>query len=810
MNSNNKYICIHGHFYQPPRENAWLETIEIQDSARPFHDWNERINFECYAPNTAARILDQEGTIKKIVNNYSKISFNFGPTLLSWMEKADPATYAEIQKADRLSQARYSGHGSAIAQVHSHLILPLCNQRDKETQTIWGIRDFEYRFGRKPEGIWLAETAVDTETLEVLADNDITYTILAPRQAKAFRSIGEDSWQGLDHAAVDPRRPYLYRLPSGKTIVLFFYDGNVAQDVAFKGILNNGKHFANRLLECFDDNDTPQIVHIATDGESYGHHHRFGEMALADCLDSLEKSGIATITNYAEYLEKFPPTHEVQIHEQSSWSCVHGVERWRSNCGCNTGGNGGWNQEWRAPLRETLDWLRDELIPVYEQEAGRLLKYHWKARNEYIEIILNRAESNIDAFFKRHVRKKLNKEDKTLLLRLLEMQRNAMYMYTSCGWFFDEISGLETNQILQYALRAIAYARQVSGKELHDEFITRLRKAPSNVYENGATAYELHVIPSALNLERVGMHYAAASLFAERPEELALFNYLAKSQRFEQIEAGKQKIVIGRTTIKSSITLSEKMFTFAVLYLGQQNIIGNISLKMDSQQFEAMQVDLKNTFKSTNLGDVIAKMHHYFGPEHYTVWHLFRDEKRRILMDITQKNLQQAEAIFRKIYNENYQLMTGMQESNIPVPTAYTEAVRHVLNTDLQRFFEQEVLDINQLKRLAGELKKWNVDLSDTASFQLAASERIFYEIKLLANADVPLSHLNTLNSILSTLEEMKESPEIWKSQNLYFSMMQGQKNGAWVFSSEEWRAAFIELGKHLKVNAVEERLVEK
>ena len=800
MNSSNKYVCIHGHFYQPPRENAWLETIEIQDSARPFHDWNERINFECYAPNTAARILNDQGTISKIVNNYSRLSFNFGPTLLSWMEQTDADTYQAIQKADRLSQARFSGHGSAIAQVHSHLILPLCNRRDKETQTIWGIKDFEYRFGRKPEGIWLAETAVDTESLEVLAEQGIQYTILAPRQAKAVRKVGDPHWQELGHAAVDPRQPYLCKLPSGKEIVLFFYDGNVAQDVAFKGLLNNGKNFARRFIDCFDDNDQPQLVHIATDGESYGHHHRYGEMALADCLDQIEKNGWATITNYGEYLEKFPPVYEIQIHEESSWSCAHGVERWRSNCGCNTGGNSGWTQEWRAPLREALDWLRDELIPVYEQEAGRLLKYHWQARDEYIDVILHRTEDNIDAFLKKHARKRLKKEDKILLLRLLEMQRNAMYMYTSCGWFFDEISGLETNQILQYALRAISYARQVSGKELHDDFINMLRKAPSNVFENGAVSYEKNVIPTQLDLERVAMHYAVASLFAKHPEELPLFNYRAKSKAFDRIEAGNQRLVMGRAMIKSSITLSEKTFSFAVLYLGQQNIIGNISLGMDTPKYQEMQQQLKATFKTTDLGAVIAEMQKYFGPKHYTIWHLFRDEKRRILLDITQKNLQQAEHDFREIYNDNYQLMTGMLDSNIPIPETYTAAVRHVLNKDLHHFFEQEVLDIRQLRHLANELKKWKIELSDTASFQLAASERIFYEIRLLSNADVPLSHLETLNDILNILTDMNEAPEIWKSQNLYFSIMQGQKNGEWVFSNEEWKTAFLELGEHLRV----------
>ena len=333
MSNLNRYACIHGHFYQPPRENAWLEEVEIQDSAAPFHDWNERINYECYAPNTAARIEDDHGKIIKIINNYSRISFNFGPTLLSWMEKADHATYQAILKADKKSMERYGGHGSAIAQVYGHLILPLANLRDKQTQIIWGIKDFEHRFGRPPEGMWLSETAVDTETLEVLADQEIKFTLLAPRQAAAVRKLGEEEWINVNEGSLDTRQPYLCRLPSGKSIVLFFYHGGIAQGVAFEGLLNNGKQFAERVVSAFDG-DHPQLAHIATDGESYGHHHHRGEMALADCLNHIEESGWATLTNYGEYLEKFPPEFEIKIHENSSWSCVHGVERWRSACGC--------------------------------------------------------------------------------------------------------------------------------------------------------------------------------------------------------------------------------------------------------------------------------------------------------------------------------------------------------------------------------------------------------------------------------------------------------------------------------------------
>jgi len=804
MNTANKYVCIHGHFYQPPRENAWLEVIELQDSAAPWHDWNERINFECYAPNTSARILDGNDFIRKIVNNYTRISFNFGPTLLSWMEKADPETYRKILNADRISQAKFGGHGSALAQVHSHLILPLANRRDKETQIIWGIKDFEHRFQRKPEGMWLSETAADTETLEVLAENGIKFTILAPRQAKAIRKIGEEDWHELPPVSVEPRRPYLCKLPSGKEIVLFFYDGNVAQGVAFEGLLNNGKDFAQRFVNAFDDNDKPQLVHIATDGESYGHHHYHGEMALAACLNQLEEQEHVTITNYGQYLEMFPPEYEAQIHENSSWSCVHGVERWRSNCGCTTGKYPSGQQQWREPLRETLNWLRDELIPLFEKEAKDLLKDPWQARNEYIEVLLShREEAVIQKFIEKHAIRALNAEEQTKLLRLLELQRQAMLMFTSCGWFFDEVSRIETNQILQYANRAIYYARQVTNADYHNEFLQRLAKAPSNApkFENAADSYRANVMPARVDLERVGMHYAASSLFEEYPEKLSLFNYIATSEDFERLKAGMQRLVVGRTVVKSRVTHSEKLFSFAVLYLGQQNMIGNISTSMNVEEYTSMKESLVGAFRETNLSQMIGIMQKHFGSEKFSIWSLFQDEKRKILRQITEQSLEQADLAFQEIYNDNYQLMTSMLKSGVPIPKVYRNAIEYVVNRDLHYFFEQDFLFIRELQRLENELDKWEIKLLDPKSFTLAAGERIFYEIRKIAYAQVALEHLTMLNTILETLNTIELDLDVWKSQNLYFSMLKEFRSGKRQYLSDEWKAAFLKLGKLLKVN---------
>ncbi len=797
MKSKTKYICIHGHYYQPPRENAWLEVVEAQDSAHPFHDWNERIADECYAPNAAARILDDKSLIRRIFNNYARISFNFGPTLLSWMQLANPEAYRLIQDGDRRSQQRYDGHGSAIAQVYNHIILPLANPRDQITQVLWGIRDFESRFGRKPEGMWLAETAADTASLEVLAAEGIQYTILAPRQAKAFRKIGNAAWSPTN--SIDTRRPYRCNLPSGKYIDLFFYNGDVAQDVAFNGLLNTGKGFAHRLVQAFDNNDEPQLVHIATDGESYGHHHRYGEMALADCLNTLEENDMAVLTNYGQYLTLFPPTYEAMIHENSSWSCVHGVERWRSNCGCNSG-RPVWQQHWRAPLRAALDWLRDQLIPIYEREASLLVNDPWAVRDAYIDVILDRSEANISTFVNTHAKRPLLKGEQTQLLRLLEMQRNTMLMYTSCGWFFDEISGLETNQILQYACRAIDYATQTGHVDLHEQFCKYLELAPSNVFENGAVSYRKHVLSSRVNLERVGMHYAVASLFEKKPQQLDLFNYEANSEVFERLKAGNQRIAIGRTVVKSCITLSEKHFSFAVLYLGQHNIIGNISTDMDLRSFEKMKEQILPAFKSTNLGEVIGIMQTFFGSEKYSISSLFYDEKRKILNQIAGKSMEHADTAFREVYNDNYQLMSGMANENLPIPEGYLGAVKHILNYDIQHYFEQEVLAEKDLQHLVNEFEKWKIPIRDTAAVGLSASGRIYQEILKVEQSDSSLEQIRLLNTILEMLQRLGIKLDIWKSQNVFYKMLKSYKNGEWVFVGDAWMTEFTRLGGLLGV----------
>lgn len=797
--SHHKYICIHGHFYQPPRENAWLEVIEIQDSAHPYHDWNERISAECYAPNSASRILDKVGgVIKKITNNYSRISFNFGPTLLSWMERNDKEAYQAILDADKESRELFGGHGSAMAQVFNHMILPLANRRDKETQVIWGIRDFERRFNRKPEGMWLAETAVDTESLEVLAEQGIVFTVLAPRQAKATRRIGDEHWNNVNDQTVDTRKTYRCTLPSGKTIALFFYDGDISQGVAFNGLLFDGKRFADRLIEGFNDGDqSPQLVNIATDGETYGHHHKSGDMALAFCLESIDQNPDVSLTNYGHFLSMFPPEHEAQIIENSSWSCVHGIERWRSNCGCNSGK--GYNQNWRAPLREALDWLRDTMIEIFETEGSKLFYDPWRARNEYIRVILERSDETIDRFMDEFAARDV---DVNKGLRLLELQRHAMLMYTSCGWFFDELSGIETVQVIQYACRAVQLSKQLTERVLEGEFLKRLEKAPSNLpmYKDGVGVYKKCVLPSKTNLSRVGMHYAVSSIFEEEPENLPLFNYMATNEFYVKKEAGEQKLVIGITKVRSLVTRSEKRFAFAVIYLGKHDVIGNLSLNIELDKFSSMQFRMIDAFEDGRLGDIMTIMQTYFGPEKYSIWYLFKEEKRKILDMIARQGLEDIELSLRRTYNRDYPLVNALSNNDIPIPNAYRTTFEYILNADLIKCFRPDRINMKLLDRIAGEMKRWNLKIEDPRTLERLAGDSIYQELLRINTERDNIKRVSRLNRAFTILSKFDLDPNLHRSQNLYFEMSLENREKKPEELSKEWTEQFLELGEHLGV----------
>jgi alpha-amylase/alpha-mannosidase (GH57 family) len=765
--SPKKYVCIHGHFYQPPRENAWLETIEVQESAAPYHDWNERINEECYAPNAEARVLNAADHISGISNNYARISWNMGPTLLSWLEMHDLATYKRLQQADRDSMARFSGHGSALAQSYNHIIMPLANERDKQTQIRWGIADFKARFNRMPEGMWLAETAVDTDTLEALVDNGISFTVLAPRQCKAVKHQDGGDWHEV-HGGVDSRRAYRCPLPSGRTIDLFFYDGNVSKAVAFEGLLNDGRLLADKLMNSLDDHpEQAQIAQIATDGESYGHHHDKGEMAMAFCLNHIDNNPDFELTNYGEFLELHPPVWEARIHDNSSWSCVHGVERWRSDCGCHTGGEAGWDQSWRQPLRAALDDVRERLVTVFEREAGKLFTAPWAARDAYIELVLDRSAA--DDFVCTHSKSgNVSSDEKVRMLRLLEMQRHCMLMYTSCAWFFNEVTGIETLQVLQYANRALHLCEVITGEDYHPDFLCSLEEVPSNVRENAAVSYREAVMPARVGLRRVGMHFAATSLFEEKMEELELFNYRAEIHDLQPLRAGGYRLSLGRITIVSNLTHAAATFSFGVLYLGQQTMIGSIRSDMSEADFKAASVALSEEFRVGQVAKVIALLSANIGSETFSIWHLFRDEKRKILLAMTERTLELAAQNFSDVYYDNYQLMGTMQANGMPLPEAYKAAIRFTLHrrfTDLLTDGDGGLLDLPRLDRLIADFRHWNHNWEDTDGLCQAA-ELLLHKIVLVSFTDA--KNWAQAGHLLKSLEALQLAPDFHRAQNAF------------------------------------------
>jgi len=800
-----RYICIHGHFYQPPRENPWLEAIELQDSAAPYHNWNERITAECYAPNSVARILDGQGRILKLINNYSKISFNFGPTLLSWLETKAPETYAAILAADRDSQKSFSGHGSALAQVYNHVIMPLANSRDRRTQVLWGRSDFEKRFGRAPEGMWLPETAVDLETLELLAQTGLRFTILAPHQAARVRRIGERSWRELKGEPIDSSRAYRISLPSGKSLALFFYNGPIARAVAFEGLLSHGERFIERLTGAFSkESPRPELVHIATDGESYGHHHRFGDMALAYVLDQLGNDGSARLTNYGEFLAQHPPADEVEIIEKSSWSCAHGIDRWWSDCGCNSGAHPDWNQAWRTPLRDALDWLREAIAPLWEAKARALFKDPWAARDGYIDVVNDRSTASLESFSARYAAQPWNETDTASALKLMEMQRHAMLMYTSCGWFFDDISGIEAVQVLQFAGRAVQLAEEVFDTPLESQLTSGLAAAKSNVVEqgNGADIYERSVRPAKVDWEKLAAHYAVSALFENYPRDTAIYSYEASREDQQVFTAGRAKLAFGKVRLTSTITRESARLHFGVLHFGDHNISGGVGRFADESSYREAIDRAEEPFRRADLTAALRVLEQRFGDSHYSLRSLFRDQQRSVLAKILAANLSEAAALYRQIYEPRAPLMRFLTDLKIPLPKGFAAAAEVVLNQDLRTALEQDHIDRTQVGRLLDCAKAEGIAL-DAATLEFAYRQSLEHAAGALT-LQSSLEALEQLRDAASFLPDLPFSANLWKAQNVFYQLLRRQylrqreaeKRGD--ETARRWVACFEDLGRML------------
>jgi hypothetical protein len=554
-------LVVHGHFYQPPRENPWTEIVPVEPTAAPFHDWNERVTAECYRPNGWARVVDEHERVVALVNNYAHLSFNVGPTLASWLAANRPDTLARMVAGDAVG-------GGGIAQAYSHPILPLANERDLRTQVRWGLADFRHRFGRDARGMWLPEAAVNETVLRILAEEGVGFTILAPTQAAGDEPI-------------DTSRTYRWR----DAIDIVFYDGPLSHDVAFGMSSTSAQVLVDRVAH------RSGIVCIATDGETFGHHHKFAERALAYALPVEAPAHGIDVTTIADVLAANPPADAVEIRE-SSWSCVHGVERWRSDCGCSTGGAPGANQQWRAPLRDALDVLHAFATDMFERRGRDVLDDPWRARDDYIDVIL--GATTIEAFADHHVT-----GDVATALTLLEAQRHALLMYTSCGWFFWDLAGIETIQILRYAARLIDLLVELDESPPVGSFLDRLSYAESNQPSEGTgrDVWERHVLPARVDSTRVVAHLALADLLegTEPGGPIAAFDVVVVDHLHQR--RGALTLCAGVVEVVHRRTRRRDRHAYAALHLGGLEVSGAVRAADDESDANALRA-LRAAFDS--------------------------------------------------------------------------------------------------------------------------------------------------------------------------------------------------------------------
>jgi alpha-amylase/alpha-mannosidase (GH57 family) len=770
-----RYLCIHGHFYQPPRENPWLDSVEVQESAAPWHDWNQRITTECYGPNTAARMSTWDGHIQDIRNNFTRISFNFGATLLQWMEQHHPEVYEEIIEADRQSVQLRGGHGNALAQGFNHTILPLGTDRDRLVQTVWGMEDFRERFGRDPEGMWLPECAVDLKTLDCLAQNGIKFTVLAPRQARRFRLLdGSAGWLDCDGARIDPTRPYYCTLPSGRSIVLFFYDGPISQAVAFEGLLNDGHHFAHRMMQGFSGaREWPQLLSVATDGESYGHHHHHGEMALAYAMHVIEQDRLATLTNFGEYLSRYTPSAEVQLWPNSSWSCVHGVERWRSDCGCNSGMHGGWHQKWRGPLREAFRMVAAKADEVFDQQAPKLFKDGEAALLDYVKVILNPNEEETGKFLRRHALVQERHDQKVDCLRLMEMMRNAQLMFTSCAWFFDEVSGLETVQNMKYAGRLLQQLR-VHAPGLEARFLAALERAPSNLAELGsaAEAYRRYVKPNVIDLHRLIAHHAILHFDRALEGHRQVFCYEVHERDCVVRALNGWHLKLCRLAARSLIDWEQIDCTVIVLHFGGHDFRCSLAGPLSYSAFEQIRQDVLEKFERRSLTELVRCVDEHFGRSYFGLEQVFVEGRRELLQRITMDAFTRFDNSLRQIYEENRKFMEYLIEANAPLPQGFLSAAEFVLKTRLLADLDYFVAtsDADRLLETAREAGRFHVRLGDPMVMRRLEAVSVDFFRALAINPTVSTCRLALRLLEVFTVLEVKLNS--WEAQNIVFALL--------------------------------------
>ncbi len=857
-----RFVCVHGHFYQPPRENPWLETVEVQDSAAPYHDWNDRVTAECYAPNGASRIVDVNNEIIRIVNNYARMSFNFGPTLLSWLQDNAPRTYRMILDADKTSLQRYSGHGSAMAQVYNHIIMPLASPRDALTQIRWGIADFEFRFGRKPEGMWLSETAVNRAVLDLMAQEGILFTILAPHQCARIRKIPTPSanpcapqptqstskdpdaeiaeksnssatdlcWTETPNATVDTTRAYSVPLDEGRNITVFFYDGPISRAVAFEGLLNSGEAFGDRLLA-----PLPKFFPGEAARSTLPHRHRRRELRppppprrdgslLCHALDRRKPSG---------------PPHQLRRIPRHLPAAVAGRGRRRHRLVLLP-------RHRALALQLRLQRRQARLVPGVARAPppslrspprrhrphGRKIvqapvKDLWVARDAYIEVVLNRARAT--EFFSRHATHTLSTAERVTALELLELERHTQLMYTSCGWFFDEVSGIESVQVIAYAGRVLQLAAKLfgaPGAALEQQFLAILETAKSNIPEIGTAAdvYRRYVTGMKIGLEAVGAHYAISSIFRNYPEDGELFCFDLHRDSHEVFTSGRGRVAIGRALIRSRITEEAETICFAVLHLGDQNLSAAVKRynpddARETEAFAKFSTEVGLAIRRANLPEVIRLIDRFFGPRRatdgdtsptgstgYSLTSLFADEQHRILKTILNQTISEMEDSLRKIYEDHASLMHFLTESGMAAPPALALAASFAINASLRRAIEAEQFDPVAIETLLDRAANDQITL-DASLLSFTAGQRMkraMVQLEAAAALGTPAAApLAAAVTVADTLRNMPFEVNLWQAQNIWNDLLRRSDKRYW---SEEWKEGFKRLG--LALNIAVDRLV--
>jgi len=795
--SEKKIVCIHAHFYQPPRENPWIEEIEREDSAAPYHDWNERINLECYRANTAARLVDNQNRILDLLDNYRYLSFNFGPTLMHWLEFHDPWVYRTVLDADRQSLEALDGHGNAIAQVYNHVIMPLANERDKVTQVRWGIRDFEYRFGRRPEGMWLAETAVDRATLLALADAGIKFTILSPRQAARWRFLqGDNRWEDASGGNIPTGRAYRYSCGGGKYVHIFFYDSALAQGIAFERLLEHSSRLLERIDRTWSLRDPlskePWLVNVATDGESYGHHFRFGDMALAAAFEQLRRDPSTQIVNYGWFLASFPVVAEVEIIERTAWSCAHGLGRWSSDCGCHLGDAPGWTQKWRAPLRKALEYLRDSLALHFETGMQSLCADPWGARDEYIDLVLDR-KNRLARYLEKYLKDPSCSHNVSAFLKLLEMQRFSLLMFTSCGWFFDEISQLESVLLLKYAAMSMDLAQKTGSPDLTPEFLRLLSLAPSNLpeYGDGANIFLREVKPKAFDKAKVVANYAIQSLARPAQREFRIYAHSILPQKEEDLGLTPVRCLYGVVSVRDDRTLDLDEFLYAVTHFGGLDFRCSVKPRPEEGGYEAILAALQGAIEEQDTIKMVRVLDERFGTDYFGLKDVLKDFRDSIALDISRKTFDAYTDIQRNLVNTYKPLLLSLRHYGISIPsdvriwiqrTLSEEVevlVQDIMARELARAYEDVHWDwtdfffrayMARLDSLQEEAKSWGVSLQLVEVSAKLGRSMLKTLSRLIETFDE--SDAGQFLRLLELCRQLQVWPETWKLQTLFFQFV--------------------------------------